>query len=55
MMVKIAEYFEEDVNALLAIVPTLVQTVVTIGLGAVVGLIVYVVYVPLSSLAAGIH
>ncbi len=55
MLVKIAEYYEEDVESLLAALPTVIQTSVTLGLGAVVALIVYVVYVPLSALSASIH
>lgn len=55
MMLKAAEYFEEELNALVTMIPAIVQTVVTVGMGAVVALIVYVVYVPLSSLAANIH
>ena len=55
MLAKIAEYYEEDVESLLSALPTLIQTAVTLGLGAVVGVIVYVVYVPLSTLSTSIH
>lgn len=55
MLAKIAEYYEEDVESLLSALPTLIQTGVTLGLGAVVGVIVYVVYVPLSTLSTSIH
>jgi type IV pilus assembly protein PilC len=55
MLGKIAEYYEEDVESLLAALPTLVQTAVTLGLGALVAVIVYVVYVPLSTLSTSIH
>jgi type IV pilus assembly protein PilC len=55
MLVKIAEYYEEDVESLLAAIPTLIQTTVTLGLGAVVAAIVYVVYVPLSTLSSSIR
>jgi type IV pilus assembly protein PilC len=55
MLVKIAEYYEEDVESLLSAIPTLIQTAVTLGLGAVVAAIVYVVYVPLSTLSSSIH
>ena len=55
MLVKIAEYYEEDVEALLAALPTVIQTAVTFGLGAVVAVIVYVVYVPLATLSTSIH
>ena len=55
MLVKIAEYYEEDVESILASLPTLVQTAVTLSLGVVVAAIVYVVYVPLSSLSSQIR
>ena len=55
MLVKVAEYYEEDVESLLTALPTIIQTAVTIGLGAVVAVIVYVVYVPLSTLSTSIH
>jgi type IV pilus assembly protein PilC len=55
MLVKIAEYYEEDVESLLSALPTLIQTGVTLGLGAIVAVIVYVVYVPLSTLSTSIH
>jgi type II secretory pathway component PulF len=55
MLVKIAEYYEDDVETLLTAIPAFVQTVVTLGLGFVIGMILYVVYVPLSTLAASIH
>lgn len=55
MLTRVAQYYEEDVEALLSAVPAVVQTSVTLGLGAVVGLIVYVVYIPLSTLSSSIH
>jgi type IV pilus assembly protein PilC len=55
MLVKVAEYYEEDVEAILATLPTLIQTIVTLGLGAVVAAIVYIVYVPLATLSTSIH
>ena len=55
MLVKIAEYYEDDVESVLAAVPTLIQTAVTLGLGALVGAIVYAVYVPLSTLSTSIR
>jgi type IV pilus assembly protein PilC len=55
MLVRVAEYYEEDVESLLAAIPTVIQTTVTLGLGAVVAAIVYVVYVPLSTLGSSIH
>jgi len=55
MLVKIAEYYEDDVEALVAVLPTVIQTTVTLGLGALVAAIVYAVYVPLSTLSTSIH
>ena len=55
MLVKVAEYYEEDVESILAAIPTVIQTTVTLGLGVVVGAIVYVVYIPLSTLSSSIH
>jgi len=55
MLVKIAEYYEEDVESLLSALPTVIQTAVTLGLGGVVAVIVYVVYVPLSTLSTSIR
>ncbi len=55
MLVKIADYYEDDVESLLTTLPTVVQTAVTLGLGVIVSLIVYLVYVPLSTLSSSIH
>jgi type IV pilus assembly protein PilC len=55
MLVKLAEYYEDDVESVLAVLPAVLQTCVTVGLGAFVAAIVYVVYVPLSALSASIH
>jgi len=55
MLVKIAEYYEDDVETLLTAIPAFVQTVVTLALGFIIGTILYVVYVPLSTLAGSIH
>jgi type IV pilus assembly protein PilC len=55
MLVKIAEYYEEDVESVLTALPAAIQTAVTLGLGAVVAVIVYVVYVPLSTLSSSIR
>jgi type IV pilus assembly protein PilC len=55
MLARIAAYYEEDVESLLTAIPTVVQTAVTLGLGAVVAVIVYVVYVPLSTLSSSIR
>ena len=55
MLLKIADYYEEDVEALLTAIPAVVQTVVTLGLGFVIGTILYIVYVPLATLAGSIR
>jgi type II secretory pathway component PulF len=55
MLVKVAELYEEDVESVLSTLPTVVQTSVTLGLGVVVAAIVYVVYVPLSTLSTSIR
>jgi len=55
MLVKVAEYYEEDVESILSALPTIIQTIVTLGLGVVVAAIVYVVYVPLATLSTSIH
>jgi type II secretory pathway component PulF len=52
---KICEYYEEDVESLATVIPTLAQTIVTLGLGVVVAFIVYVVYVPLTTLATSVR
>jgi type IV pilus assembly protein PilC len=55
MLVKVAEYYEEDVESILSALPTIIQTMVTLGLGVVVAAIVYIVYVPLATLSTSIH
>ena len=55
MLLKICEYYEEDVESLATVIPTLAQTIVTLGLGVVVAFIVYVVYVPLTTLATSVR
>lgn len=55
MLVKVAEYYEDDVESLLSALPTVIQTAVTLGLGVLVAAIVYAVYVPLSTLSTSIH
>jgi len=55
MLIKLAEYYEEDVETVLSALPAAIQTAVTLGLGAIVAVIVYVVYVPLSTLSSSIH
>jgi type IV pilus assembly protein PilC len=55
MLLKISEYYEDDVEALATVIPTLAQTFVTLGLGVVVAFIVYVVYVPLTTLATSVR
>jgi len=55
MLTKVADYYEDDVESILTALPAAMQTAVTLGLGAVVAAVVYVVYVPLSTLSASIH
>ena len=55
MLVRIAEYYEDDIESVLTALPAAIQTLVTLGLGGVVATIVYVVYVPLSTLSSSIH
>jgi type IV pilus assembly protein PilC len=55
MLTRIADYYEDDAAAILATLPTLIQTSVTLALGVVVAAIVYVVYVPLTTLSSSIH
>jgi type IV pilus assembly protein PilC len=55
MLLKISDYYEEDVESLATVIPTLAQTLVTLGLGVVVAFIVYVVYVPLTTLATSVR
>lgn len=54
MLKRVSEYYESDIESLTAIIPTFVQTLVTILMGGVVGLIVYSVYVPLTQLVSQI-
>jgi type IV pilus assembly protein PilC len=55
MLSRIADYYEDDVASILATLPTLIQTSVTLALGVLVAAIVYVVYVPLTTLSSSIH
>jgi type IV pilus assembly protein PilC len=55
MLGRVAEYYEEDVESIIDALPTVIQTIVTLGLGVVVAAIVYIVYVPLATLSTSIH
>jgi type IV pilus assembly protein PilC len=55
MLSRIADYYEDDAASILATLPTLIQTSVTLALGVLVAAIVYVVYVPLTTLSSSIH
>ena len=55
MLEKVASYYEDDVASLTSAIPIVLQTLVTIGLGLIVGTIVYAVYVPISELVTQIH
>jgi type IV pilus assembly protein PilC len=55
MLNKISQYYEEDIVSLTAAIPTVVQTTITIIMGVLVGIILYAIYVPISSLVTQIH
>jgi type IV pilus assembly protein PilC len=55
MLTKISQYYEEDIASLTAAIPTVVQTTITIIMGGLVGIILYAIYVPISSLVTQIH
>ena len=55
MLGRVSEYYESDIASLTAMIPTFVQTLVTLLMGGVVGLIVYSIYVPLTELVNNIH
>jgi type IV pilus assembly protein PilC len=55
MLARVADYYEDEAQSILAILPQLFQTAATLVLGALVAAIVYVVYVPLSTLSSSIH
>jgi type IV pilus assembly protein PilC len=50
MLVKIAEYFESDIESALAVLSATIEPVLVIVLGAIVGTIVFSVFLPLYSL-----
>jgi type IV pilus assembly protein PilC len=54
MLEKAADYFESDVAAAIATLGAAIEPVLIIGLGGIVGLIVYSVYIPLYSLIGSI-
>ena len=55
MLGRVSEYYESDIASLTAMIPTFVQTLVTLLMGGIVGLIVYSIYVPLTELVNNIH
>ena len=55
MLLRVADYYESDAESMLDALPQAIQTAVTLGLGALVAAIVYIVYVPLSTLSTSIH
>jgi type II secretory pathway component PulF len=55
MLARIADYYEDEAQSILTTLPQVVQTLVTLALGLLVAAIVYVVYVPLSTLSSSIH
>jgi type IV pilus assembly protein PilC len=55
MLSRVADYYEDEAQSMLTSLPQVVQTVVTLALGLLVAAIVYVVYVPLSTLSSSIR
>jgi type IV pilus assembly protein PilC len=55
MLFRIADYYEDDAESMLEVIPQAIQAAVTLGLGCLVAAIVYIVYVPLSTLSTSIH
>ncbi|MBC5809461.1 MAG: type II secretion system F family protein, partial [Candidatus Eremiobacteraeota bacterium] len=55
MLRKLSEYYADELDALLETVPATIQTVVTFALGALVGVLVYAVYVPLTALSSSVR
>ncbi len=55
MLTRVADYYEHEVESIFAGIPQLIQTIVTLALGLMVATIVYIVYVPLSTLSSSIH
>src|ERR1700676_373745 len=55
MLLRVADYYEDDAESMLDVLPQAIQPGVTLGLGILVAAIVYIVYVPLSSLSTSIH
>jgi type IV pilus assembly protein PilC len=55
MFEAVATYYADDVATIIESIPSTLQTLVTLLLGAIVGLIAYAVYVPLTNLAVHIH
>jgi type IV pilus assembly protein PilC len=54
MLEKAADYFESDVAAAIATLGAAIEPALIIGLGGIVGVIVYSVYIPLYSLIGSI-
>ncbi|MDP9017546.1 MAG: type II secretion system F family protein [Candidatus Eremiobacteraeota bacterium] len=54
MLLRIAEYYELDVETALATLGSIVEPVLIVGLGAVVGFIVFSIFIPLYTLIGSI-
>jgi type IV pilus assembly protein PilC len=50
MLIKVAEYFESDIESALAVLSATIEPILVIVLGAIVGTIVFSVFLPLYSL-----
>jgi type IV pilus assembly protein PilC len=55
MLSRMADYYEDEAQSMLTALPQVVQSVVTLALGLLVTAIVYIVYVPLSTLSSSIR
>jgi len=55
MMMRLASYYDDDVESLLSSLPETIQTVVIILLGVLVSYLAYIVYVPMATLSTSVH
>lgn len=54
MLLKVAEYYEHDVDAAMATIGALLEPVLITGIGAVVGFIVFSIFIPLYTLIGAV-
>jgi type II secretory pathway component PulF len=55
MLERVAEYYEDDCDAIIEALPGVLQAILTIVMGVFIGFIAYAVYVPLTTLASRLH